>query len=179
MRNLQCYLDEERHPYRSVYLWGDSIFFPIHFNPAKVRRIKKRGGKVIQRLDGCHTHSDGSEDIERNQRLSENYRHLADFIIFQSKYSKTLCATLLGDTTAPSTIIYNGVNSDIFFPAKQPLATNRPIEFVVTGNFRSSVMLQPILDALDLLQHQFDFRLHICGPITTPPQKINMLYSMA
>ncbi len=170
MRNLQFYLDEVRHPYRSFYLWGDSIFFPIHFNPTKVRRMKKRGGKVIQRLDGCHLHPDGSEDIERNKRLSENYRHLADFIIFQSEYSKRLCAEILGCASVPSEIIHNGVHPHIFHPTEQPLAASEPIEFVTTGRFRSSVMLQPILTALDSLQNRFDFRLHICGPIeSTPP----------
>ncbi len=167
MRNLQFYLDDARHPYpyRSFYLWGDSIFFPIHFNPAKVRRIKNRGGKVIQRLDGCHLHPDGAEDVERNKRLSENYRHLADFIIFQSEYSKRLCAEILGDATVPSTIIHNGVHPHLFHPVAQPLAAVEPIEFVTTGRFRSPVMLQPMLTALDSLRNRFDFRLHICGPI--------------
>jgi glycosyltransferase involved in cell wall biosynthesis len=67
------------------------------------------------------------------------------------------------------TIIYNGVDKEIFYPAYEN-GFNKPekIKFITTGHFRNPDMLIPIVKALDIIKKQFEFTLTIIGPITNP-----------
>jgi len=42
------------------------------------------------------------------------------------------------------------------------------IKLVTTGNFRNPDMLEPVIKALDILEHQLNFELAVAGPIINP-----------
>lgn len=88
-------------------------------NPHEVREAKKNGKAVVHRVDNVPKKSRNKRSTphERMKELSD----LSDVIIYQSQWAKNYCKILCGD----GTVIYNGVDKDIFYPAKEPEITNR------------------------------------------------------
>jgi len=170
MRNLKIYMDAGDARYRAHYEPGDSIFFVADYDLRELKRVKRNGGLVIQRLDGVYySPYHAKKYLKANRPMRVIYLDYADIVVFQSDYCRLQCEKILGergaDVAAADRIIHNGVDQDIFSPRAQPLDAGEFIEFVVSGNFRRPETLKPILDALDSLRGKFEFRLHICGPV--------------
>jgi len=167
MTNLKGYMDGNGQRYRAHYEPGDSIFFAASYDLRELKRAKKNGGLVIQRLDGVYyAPHHAKKYLKANRPIQTIYRDYADLVVFQSDYCKLQCEKILGRrNSAADRVIHNGVDPGVFFPREQPLIISEPIAFVVTGNFRRPETLKPILDALDSLLGNFSFRLHICGPV--------------
>lgn len=166
MSNLQRYLIESDYQFSSNYKKAGGIFFPISFNLKKVEQIKQAGGFVIQRLDGIYYPSKhGSDYLALNRDIKDIYNNYADFVVFQSEYSKRQCLEMLGPKDAQHcTTIINGVDKSLFYPADlEP--DQKKFRFITTGNFRNPDMLEPVINALDLLQGAYDFELVLIGPV--------------
>ena len=166
MRNLQTHLDQTSYPYVSDHEVADSIFFPVAHAEQQLKKIKKRGGKVIQRLDGIYYPSKhGKKYQQLNAPIKSIYKNLADFVIFQSEYSKHQCFEMLGQLPRERyKIIVNGVHQPIFYPNTDLPTPNGKFKLVTTGNFRNIDMIEPVVRALDQLSATF--KLTVIGPIT-------------
>ena len=87
-------------------------------------RAKRRGVRIVQRLNGMNwlhrKHSTGIRHYLRSEYGNWNLNfirtHLADHIIYQSEFSKTWWERVYGKIPVPSSVIYNGVNLDIYTP---------------------------------------------------------------
>lgn len=175
LKNLRRYLDKIKYPYTVNVKEGSSIFFPVATKLEDIKYIKSKGGKVIQRLDGIYYPTQhGDEYLSRNEPIKNIYQNYADFIVFQSEYSKKQCVYMFGEKTKSEyTLILNGVDNSIFFPS-QSHVFNKKIKFVSTGNFRKTLMLEPIIKALELLQSDgILFEYHIVGKVI--PEITNLL----
>ena len=170
MRNLRDYLDLKKFSYTLEPDDAGNIFFPILFDLDILDRIKANHGKIIQRLDGIYyPQKHGDEYIELNSHIKEIYLNYSDFVIFQSEYSRQQCFELLGPKDESEyTIILNGVNTDIFYPANEELKPGDKIKFVTSGRFRNIDMIAPVTEALDILKNEIDFELTVVGPVTNP-----------
>ena len=127
-------------------------------------------------LDGIYYPSKHGQNFEElNKDIKDIYLNYSTYIIFQSQYCKKQCFEML--EKLPSTkysIIYNGANKKIFYPANE--LNNKKtsaIKFITTGNFRNLDMLEPVIAALDILSKNHKFELIIIGPITN--RKISKL----
>ena len=175
IQNLQRYLDSVDFPYCQKLKHADGIFFPVEFSLRGLNRVKQNGGTIIQRLDGIfYPEKHGAAYQEYNALLKTIYQEYADFVIFQSEYSRQQCFALLGKKAKQRwTIIRNGADKSIFFPAQKPcLCIDDPVQFVSTGNFRNHDMLEPVIRALDSLHGTFEFHLTLVGPITNPELEV-------
>ena len=151
LRNLKTYLDESGYPYATKYKRGDSIFFPIRHKTRVLDKVKKHGGKIIQRLDGAY----GADEPMRRDRLANVYHNYADWVIYQTEWCKRVCDYQMGERQSPQyRIIPNGVNGDIFYPDDKTYSGNEPVEFVMSGRFKNTEMLDLALLALDKLSNQ-------------------------
>ncbi len=173
MRNLQKGLNKLDYHYNSSTNNADGMFFPISADLKKIKSIKKQGGKIIQRLDGIfYPSKHGKKFIKQNKSIKKIYCDLADYIIFQSDYSKQQVFTMFGEKdTADYSLICNGADTDIFFPDQNLSSIERSdiIKFITTGNFRNPDMLDPVITAMDMLKTKgYNFELEVIGPITTP-----------
>jgi glycosyltransferase involved in cell wall biosynthesis len=140
---------------------------PIACDLDIAKEWKRKGKKIVQRLDGLFYDTEsGDFDPVLNGTIPQIYHEYADAIIFQSNYSKSQCAHFLGSSDASSqTVIYNGVDLDLFVPKTIDLSPSC-WEFVTTGNFRDASMIFPILEALDALQSDgLKFKWELIGPI--------------
>lgn len=167
MHNLKNYLDKSGFVYTEDSKDVKHIFFPVEYNTEILRRIKERGGKIIQRLDGIYYEPEHTpEQLDFNQKIKEIYLRYADFVIFQSEYSKKQCFEKLGNILKNKyTLIVNGVDKSIFFPNINKTQLGHKIKFVTTGNFRRREMLEPLVLALDELKEKYTFELNIVGPV--------------
>lgn len=141
----------------------------IAMDPSALREWKRRNpnANVIQRLDGVFYDPQKSDfDPVRNVDLETVYHELADIIVFQSKYSRLQCEHFLGKSknAKHSHVILNGTDLHQFVPVSggKPTSGNA-FRLITAGNFRDPEMLEPILVALDALEHEFE--LEIAGPI--------------
>lgn len=180
MLNLKKYLDSNQFPYMSNYVEGSSIFFPIAYDLKTLDIIKKKGGKIIQRLDGIYypsKHGPQYEDL--NRQIKDIYQNYADYIVFQSEYSRQQCFEMFGEISkARYDIIINGVDEAVFYPSPNKVPVNQVFRFITTGNFRNKDMLEPVIQALEILNltsHkeqpidlQVAIELQVVGPITNP-----------
>jgi glycosyltransferase involved in cell wall biosynthesis len=166
MRNLQGFLDENRYVYTASKNNASGIFFPIKTDVKTLKYIKKRKGFIIQRLDGVY-YRDISEDHEQlNAPIKQIYNNYADHVIFQSEYSRKQCFSILGEKEKGSySIILNGADEKVFYPESGIRENDGKINFITTGAFRHIYMLEPIIQALDMLKGKFDFHLKVIGPL--------------
>lgn len=144
-----------------------TIFFPIAYDLGRLKQLKSRGCRIIQRLDGIYYPSKhGEKYTELNRDIKEIYCDLADYVVFQSHYSQSQCSEQFGKPET-STIITNGVNTELFIANTQvDFNKSKTIRFITTGNFRNIDMLEPIVLALDqLVDDGMSVELTIIGPV--------------
>ena len=166
MQNLESFFDKRKLLASSNLEKSKVIFFPISYNIETLELLKRKGVKIIQRLDGIYYPPKHSEDFEKlNTPIKKIYQDLADHIIFQSNYSKSQCFEFFGQISPSQyTVIYNGANKSIFYP-KNTLIKESEFRFITTGNFRSLDMIEPMIDALDKVKRKNSFSLDVIGPI--------------
>lgn len=167
MKNLKSYLDRVAFPYSESLKDNRQLFFPIAFDEKVIRKIKKRNGFVIQRLDGIYYPSKHGEKFEKlNAPIRKIYQQYTDFVVFQSEYSKAQCFHMFGEKPEDQyELIVNGVDKNIFFADPEKDTIQGKVKFVTTGNFRNIDMIGPVVQALDSLKKELDFELTVVGPI--------------
>ena len=173
MANLRQYLGLRQFHYTTKFWRVKNIFFPISYDLEILKKIKKRGGKIIQRLDGIYYPSKhGDKYSEMNAAIKDIYLNYANFVVFQSEYSKQQCFAMFGEKSPENyTIIVNGVDEKMFFPSETEWPAGEKLRLVTTGNFRNLDMIEPVIKALDLLVGQVDFELVVVGKFATEDLK--------
>ena len=69
-------------------------------------------------------------------------------------------------------VVINGADKKIFFPEPKKQWNRSNIKFVTTGNFRDVTMLEPLIMALDLIEHEENFELYVIGPVIEQLQSL-------
>ena len=95
-----------------------------------ILRFKRKGKKIVQRLDGINwIHRIRPVDLRHTLRseygnwvLSVIRKTFADEIIYQSDFSKNWWNHQYGKIETPATTIYNGVNLQQYAPSENPLS---------------------------------------------------------
>jgi glycosyltransferase involved in cell wall biosynthesis len=170
MQNLQRYLEQQNFACLPSLNHAKGVFFPTSFPLKKLKKIKQQSGYVIQRLDGIYYPSKhGEHYADLNKDVKEIYLHYADMVIFQSRYSRAQCFAMFGEREG-YTIILNGADKSIFYPSqtRKDAILKEKIRFVTTGRFRNVDMIEPVVQALDMLKASFDFELVVIGPVVNP-----------
>ena len=168
MFHLKRFLDDKGLEYSDGHKGIGAIFFPISYDIELLKKFKKKGGKIIQRLDGVYYPSKhGEEYIELNKDIKEIRNSLADIVVYQSEYSKAQCEAMLGELIDREThIIINGTDKSVFYPSDHIKEELNEIRFITTGNFRNADMIEPVIKALDLLKSKYKFKIITIGQIT-------------
>ncbi len=167
LKNLKSYLDQVEFSYVGSLAEASLILFPISYDLKKLKKLKKRGGIICQRLDGIYyPGKHGKDYIRRNEKIKTIYTGLADHVIFQSEYSRAQCFDMFGPLPKDAySIVINGVNTEIFYSNTDRVFNREQVCFCTTGNFRNADMLVPVIKALDLIRGDVDFVFHVVGPI--------------
>lgn len=121
---------------------------------------KRRGKKIVQRLDGTYYWSVASWKFPLFNLKAAIIRHFfTDFTIYQSEYSKYCAEKFLGKKRHdPSVLIYNGVDLNLFSPdgPKKDLRDNPNQQIFFTASaFRREDQITPILKALEIYSKKY------------------------
>ncbi|MFH1353971.1 MAG: glycosyltransferase family 4 protein [bacterium] len=126
--------------------------------------------RIVQRLDGVyHAALPGATKYLyplKNLRMQIIHNFLADHVIYQSRFSKYSCQTMLGKRTKNTSIIYNGVaaGKTLGFDRKKPRVEEAAANLVTYASFRRPDQIEPILESVKCLTTPY--HLHIYGPHT-------------
>ncbi|OGS18704.1 MAG: hypothetical protein A2219_00035 [Elusimicrobia bacterium RIFOXYA2_FULL_50_26] len=140
------------------------------------QRQKKKGAKIILNQNGVYYPGwYGPRYREANEKhLSGQYR-LADYILFQSDFCRESAKQYLGKPLCGSEILYNPVDTGVFFPARnRPWNSNEPV-LLSTGNFYSETKIERLrllLESFVALSREYPrAKLIIAGFIYAPLEK--------
>jgi glycosyltransferase involved in cell wall biosynthesis len=123
-RGIETCYDLDDAPYDAVLVIGGTH----HLD--KLRSVRKRGVRVVQRLDGMNwLHRAGKKHFLPRTGLRHFLRaeygnlilriirsRLADFIIYQSEFSRSWWEREYGKTMVDNDVVYNGVNLNTYTP---------------------------------------------------------------
>jgi glycosyltransferase involved in cell wall biosynthesis len=122
-RGVQTTDDLADEPYQAVLVIGGTR----QLNG--LRRARKHGARIVQRLDGMnwlhrvHTSQAGGGDVRfylraeyGNLILATIRARLAQWVIYQSEFSRGWWERVHGPTRTPNTVVYNGVDLNEYTP---------------------------------------------------------------
>jgi glycosyltransferase involved in cell wall biosynthesis len=101
------FVEDNNQDYDCLFISGATLVSKEDFKEAK-----EKGKKIILRVDNIL--EDGKNRNSGMPRLKE-YAKGCDVIVYQSEWAKRMLKPLIGD----GVVIYNGVDTDIFYPRKE------------------------------------------------------------
>ena len=97
--------------------------------------------------------------------------HAADYVFYQSRFSKTSSDRFLGERKGPSEILYNPVDTEVFTPGP-PRTAKAPLTLLVTGSHYGFYRVESVVKALGLVcSRGIDCRLRIAGRLRWLPSE--------
>lgn len=160
------------YPEASLLYTVSSIPHPGQVNI--VRKAKQNGLKVVLNQNGVAYqawHGPGWEEPNRKMRA---VHELADFIVYQSEFCRSGALKFLGASKAPSAIIYNPVDIDLYQPGKNLTSRHGPV-LLLGGNqyerYRFETALQVLKQVLARLPGA---RLMVTGKLWGENQQLSM-----
>jgi glycosyltransferase involved in cell wall biosynthesis len=160
----------------------DILFVIIQCNPLYLFHAKLKKKRIIQRLDGVYYWSVAKWRYPLlNLAPKIIHKFFSDFTVYQSQYSKYCADKFLGKRKDEKyTIIYNGVDIDLFSPVGEKIENLRdnPDQkiFITVSKFRRKDQIIPIIEALKVYKNiTSNFKLLIIGDfsreVTDIPEK--------
>jgi len=128
-----------------LYLVSSAL--PI-FPEIMVREAKKNGVAFVLNQNGVAYPAWHGLGWEKTNRPMRNLLKLADYIIYQSDFSKVGADKFLGPCRVPFTVLHNPVDTDCFCPSK-----TRPsgMKILLAGTHQHFYRIQTAMETLKLL----------------------------
>ena len=95
------------------------------------KTLSRRGPVLVHRVDGVPELTRGHRTAADGVQPAVN--RLADHTIFQSQFCRTSFLEYGGDPSKRSSVVNNGVDPDIFFPARNAPSTERVLRLVAAS----------------------------------------------
>jgi len=124
-------------------------------------RWKKKGVPIVHRLAGFYwrhrveavSKKTYLECVLRNRVMQFVRNHLANYVVYQSKFVQQWWHDECSPAQCPETVIYNGVDLAEFFPSRDE-SDHPPLLLVVEGEIRATVSTIKVLTTLPRLVDQ-------------------------
>ncbi len=161
----------------------DVLFLVVQAPFKYLQDAKRHHKKIIQRLDGVYYWSVASWKYPLFNAKARIIRHaFTDFTIYQSNYSQYCVEKFLGKKHEKSTVIYNGVDLELFSPIgpKKLVRENPAQQLLFTASaFRREDQIIPMLEALKIYEKKYtgNFKLYIAGTFTKKLEYIPKKYT--
>jgi len=160
---LQQGLRPKGHHLTFKWQWNFDILLANASCPLRcLLYAKLRGKPIVHRLDGVYypTSVAGRKYRLYNLPLQIILHFFADFVIYQSKYSKYCCEKFLGaNRFTPHRLIYNGVDTKAFSNhghTKRLRDFSEQTIFITASRFRRLDQIDPLVQAFQLFQKKHD-----------------------
>lgn len=169
--NVRVFYGHERIPSRSEKSGGATIklqdlndYFPNNsvgsnvlylissalpvFPEIMVREAKKKGVAFVLNQNGVAYHAWHGPGWEKFNKPMRNLLELADYIIYQSEFSKVGADTFLGPCRVPFSVLHNPVDTKLFLPNR-----SRPpgLHILLAGSHQHLYRIRTALETLKLI----------------------------
>ena len=133
------------------FIWKFNIIYVLsnspNLNKWSIKLIKKRKTPLILNQNGVFYPAWYKGDYERQNLPISKIYHYADYVFWQSNFSKKASDRFLGKRLGEGEILYNSVDTKMFYPKKGK--NNNIFRFLITGNIRkqNNYRIYSVLDA--------------------------------
>ncbi len=130
---------------------------------------RRAGAKLVLNQDGVAYPGWHGAGWQRTNRPARRLVRAADYVFFQSRFSKMSSELFLGERKGPSEVLYNPVDTEIFTPGP-PRAADAPFQLLVAGTHYGFYRVASVIETLGLLRDRgVDCRLLIAGRLRWRP----------
>lgn len=160
LRDLKKYSSDDNR-YSILYLVSSSL--PFTFKRI-IDKAKKSGAKIVWNQNGVGFPAWAGRKYTKINKDFLYGMSNADVVIFQSQFARQTVKELIFDRNLiMDRIVYNAVNTDVFFPASH---VNERVEILVAGSHNNiQRVVIAIQTVLILKQSGINFKLTIAGKI--------------
>jgi glycosyltransferase involved in cell wall biosynthesis len=133
VKRLRQVFDEQYFNYNLLYVLSNAVYLTKYAYDL----IKKRHIPIIQNQNGVFYKGWYKGDwVRENNRMSIPY-HLADYVIYQSRFCQKAAEKYLGERIGDSEILYNAVDTNYFKPYEKKSLNNSEFTFLLSGRIGS------------------------------------------
>ena len=149
-----------------------------YITPTALKFAKNRGFSVIHNQNGVFYEGWYGKGWERQNEEMKSIYSKANLVLFQSKYCEASSKFFLGNPAAESQILYNAVDTSVFFPQRK-IDTDNGITFLIAGKTGDRLQrLEGVLYGLAYaLKSGLNCKLMIAGPVSERVQERILLLS--
>ena len=130
VQRLREYFPEVRWGYNLAYLLSNTPYLPgfaLHI-------LKHRKVPIVYNQNGVFYKGWYDGDWQSQNRRMARVYHAADWVFYQSEFCRRAADQFLGLRSGKGEILYNAVNTSLFFPMQeQPAIREAPFRFLITG----------------------------------------------
>jgi len=145
-----------------LYLVSSALpYFPVRM----ALLAKQAGAKLIVNQNGVAYPGWHGEGWERANRSMKELLHMADYVVYQSKFCQESADRFLGERKgSQNTILYNPVDTTFFCPESNPSISNDWIILLLAGSHWSFYRVTAALETLQRVRKKNNrVRLRIAG----------------
>ncbi len=169
-KKLKKFFPEYSLRFNIVYLQSNSIYL----NNSTIKSLKNNNYPIILNQNGVFYPAWFEGNCEKeNLKIAKAY-HCADFVFWQSKFSKKASEKFLGKRKGMGTILYNAIDTKIFIPYKKKF--KKEFTFLITCNInkKSIYRISSVINAFnELLNENKNIFLKIAGNIENVSNVLN------
>lgn len=153
---------EDKKHFNILYLVNSAL--PPPYALELVQWAKKHGAKFIFNQNGVAYPAWAGSEYKQLNQIFKDLIHLADYVIYQSQFCRDSADRYLGAISAPSSTIYNCVDTEIFTPSQEPIP-DRPWILLAAGSHKQPERVICALETLSILRNKRnkDIRLILAG----------------
>lgn len=155
---LSQYFKQDDRGFNIVYTVSDQI------PPDACRELQQDGKRVVLNCPGVYFPAYRPNYGLMNEPLGELHR-LADYVIYQTAFSREAAQAYLGSRGDKTDIVYNAVDFDHFAVPARP---GDRFNILVAGNHYIRHRIEPLIQAMPLIRERFPkAELIIAGPLSS------------
>ena len=160
LKRLTAYFKNHRINFNSVYLLSNSIYLSKN----ALKFINKSNIPIVHNQDGVFYKGWYGEGWEEKNKLMSFQYHLADYVFYQSNFSKYCSEKFLGKREGYGEILYNAVDNNFFKPYKKKLLGTE-LKILVSGKYQEH------------LYYSVEFSIHVLSQLITNKIKANIEFA--
>ena len=161
IKKLKKYFPEYKFRFNLVYTTSSNSFL----TKSSIKYLKKKNYPIILNQNGVFYPAWFGENYKQKNQLNQYLYHKADYVFWQSRFSKNASEKYLGERLGSGEILYNAIDTEIFKPSRR---TKTNFSFLITGNIskNNNYRIISVLEALmEVLKYDSKVCLIIAGNI--------------
>ena len=175
IKKLSKYFKESKISFNLVYLTSNNSFL----SKKSIDLLHTKKIPIILNQNGVYYPEWFKGDYKEKNLLNAYFHQLADYVLYQSKFSKKASERYLGKRSGPGEILYNAVDTTYFLPKKN---SDKYFTFLITGNIRkeSNYRILSIIYAISPIINEYkNIKINIAGNIEDKNYLLSIINSLS